>query len=238
MKKQILSLFVVVTMVFSMMPPMIFNVNAGEDGAKSINLGTAGIAKSDYIYYGYNGSGVKWKTLSLNGNATGFHDELSNNNHDTIGNRDALFLMSEDAQTGQSVSFSSSGSTDYQGSEAQQWCTNFYESLVLSNSERSAIASVDTSIRENKNGLNGDKIFFLSKAEATNSDYGLGSSSSKIATYQDEIADWWLRSTGSSLLDSVSKVNHWGEIGDSYSNVSLAARPADIRLRLPQALMS
>lgn len=196
MKKQILSLFVVVTMVFSMMPPMIFNVNAGEDGAKSINLGTAGIAKSDYIYYGYNGSGVKWKTLSLNGNATGFHDELSNNNHDTIGNRDALFLMSEDAQTGQSVSFSSSGSTDYQGSEAQQWCTNFYESLVLSNSERSAIASVDTSIRENKNGLNGDKIFFLSKAEATNSDYGLGSSSSKIATYQDEIVDWWLRSTG------------------------------------------
>lgn len=138
-----------------------------------------------------------------------------------------MFLLSESligSDTGGGIFFLDKRdpeSNDYQGSDAQKWCSFFLET-VFSDAEKAAIlptyksdaafakehtfeipfSKVDGSWNMQavvnfdaaEYILNGDKIFPLSAEEADNISYGFDGEESRIASFSGTAASWWLRS--------------------------------------------
>lgn len=116
---------------------------------------------------------------------------------------------------GESYASTHPGATDYQGSDLQLWCEQFFQEH-FSDAEREAFiptfqsdnaivipgfliplpgakaGTVDFDPAENV--LSGDRIFTLSVAEITNESYGFADDRSRVAFYKGEASGYWLRS--------------------------------------------
>ena len=201
--KRILSLFLALVMVFSMMPMTAlpaFAVDATPLADKAIMPGTSGISGYDstngydHIYMGYwtapdsytTSSPIKWRVL----------DDQTNTG------ASGLFLMS-DVLLGTGINgdvyFDNNSSNVWQNSTAQAWCKDFAgEEGAITNvtdaftaGELGAVLATTKSDQEyihplfvfsaSENILNGDKVFFLSAEEAMNEAYGFSENASRVA---------------------------------------------------------
>ena len=233
MKRRLLSILMICSMVLSMLPAVSY-AETGEVGAntaavqtaaanteKAIRFNTDGIAgynnrKYHYIYYGkWNGSPIKWLVL----------DDKTNTGED------GFFLLSEGLiDVWQKFD---DNSTKWQGSSAQKWCEDFagvsgssvpdaFTSverdaiLVTVKSDAKYISEPDSiggtfTFPAYENILNGDKVFYLSAEEAESSEYGKPIDS----TFDD---NWHLRSyidatfvgycpKGGSIIDKTLRTN-------------------------------
>ncbi len=205
MKKRLLSILMICSMVLSMLPAVSYaetgeageGADAGQAAAanteKAIRFNTDGIAgynnrKYHYIYYGkWKGNPIKWLVL----------DDKTNTG------KDGFFLLSEGLI--EVLQKFDDKSTKWQGSSAQKWCEDF--AGISGNSVPDAFTSVERdaileTIKSDdkyytdsyplifpayENILNGDKVFYLSAEEAVSSKYGEPFDS----TFND---DWLLRS--------------------------------------------
>ena len=192
MKKRLLSILMICSMVLSMLPAVSYaetgeaNTNtaavqtAAANTEKAIRFNTDGIAgynncKYHYIYYGkWKGNPIKWLVL----------DDKTNTG------KDGFFLLSEGLID--VLQKFDDKSTKWQGSSAQKWCEDF--AGVSGNSVPDAFTSVERdaileTIKSDdtytyfdprlpiifeayENILNGDKVFYLSAEEAESSKYG------------------------------------------------------------------
>lgn len=185
-----------------------------QTGAACISDYNLGIGKYDYIYYGmWNDSPIKWRVLSVEGNG-GTYVKADDSSY----SGKPLFLLSEvllstdTTSTYGNVRFNDSGSTAWQGSIAQSWCKEFsgesgtekYAAKAFTASECNAVLKTtksDTAYPTSnpayiasENILNGDRVFFLSAEEASESSYGFREDDGRIAMYGTEYGVWWLRS--------------------------------------------
>ena len=192
-----------------------------KDTGKGIQTGAACISDYyrssghyDYIYYGtWNGSPIKWRVLSVEGNG-GTYVKADDSSY----SGKPLFLLSEVLLSTDTTSiygnvrFTDSGSTAGQGSIAQSWCKEFsgesetakYAAKAFTASECNAVLKTtksDTAYPTSnpayiasENILNGDRVFFLSAEEASESSYGFREDDGRIAMYGTEYGVWWLRS--------------------------------------------
>lgn len=185
-----------------------------QTGAACISDYNLGIGKYDYIYYGmWNDSPIKWRVLSVEGNR-GTYVKADDSSY----SGKPLFLLSEVLLSTNTtniygnVRFNNNGSTAWQGSIAQSWCKEFsgesetekYAAKAFTASECNAVLKTtksDTAYPTSnpdyiasENILNGDRVFFLSAEEASESSYGFREDDGRIAMYGTEYGVWWLRS--------------------------------------------
>ena len=231
-----------------------------KDTGKGIQTGAACISdyyrssgKYDYIYYGtWNKSPIKWRVLSVEGN-DGTYVKADDSSYDDK----PLFLLSEvllstdTTSTYGNVRFNDNGSTAWQGSIAQSWCKEFsgesgteqYAAKAFTASECNAVLkttksdtaypTVKPDYIASENILRGDRVFFLSAEEASESSYGFREDGGRIAKYGTEYGVWWLRSARTPLVGSgvtdiyVGEVDPDGRLTNAEVNTnSYAARPA------------
>ena len=225
-----------------------------QTGAACISDYNLGIGKYDYIYYGmWNDSPIKWRVLSVEGNG-GTYVKADDSSY----SGKPLFLLSEvllstdNTSTYGNVKFNDSGSTAWQGSIAQSWCKEFsgesetelYAAKAFTASECNAVLKTTKSDNAyptskpdyiaSENILNGDRVFFLSAEEASESSYGFGEDAGRIAMYGTKYGVWWLRSACTPNVSDpgnndiyVGEVNSDGRLTNAeVNNHSYAARPA------------
>ena len=220
------------------MPATAFAAGTG----KAIQLGASNISgydstsdSYDYIYMGnYNDKPIKWRVL----------DADKANDGSTAG----MFLLSEyllasgvqfEAARTEDDGDGQTNPNEWQHSDAQQWCTNFYsnhfsvgeQGAVLGTTKSDeAFTSIALNVRydASNNILNGDKVFFLSAEEAEYSAYGLANDDARKAYYSDNgSADYWL--LRSPIADESSYAGVVSSYGDELGNLvdtARAARPA------------
>ena len=229
MKKRILSILLCLCMAACMLPTAAFA--AGAENDKAIQLVDSGTAanisggQNDNIYFGtWDEEPIKWRVL----------DDQTNTGES------GLFLLS-DALLGTGrygdVYFDNSGNTSnaWQSSTAKTWCNNFYGSS-FSNGEQGAVLATTKSdealstggisFAASENILNGDKVFFLSAAEAENSAYGFTDDNARIANYGNSAGVWWLRSPYAIFTTYAGVVFGNGPVYTYVVSGVWAARPA------------
>lgn len=229
MKKRILSILLCLCMAACMLPTVAFA--AGAENDKAIQLVDSGTAanisggQNDNIYFGtWDEEPIKWRVL----------DDQTNTGES------GLFLLS-DALLGTGrygdVYFDNSGNTSnaWQSSTAKTWCNNFYGSS-FSNGEQGAVLATTKSdealstggisFAASENILNGDKVFFLSAAEAENSAYGFTDDNARIANYGNSAGVWWLRSPYAIFTTYAGVVFGNGPVYTYVVSGVWAARPA------------
>lgn len=229
MKKRILSILLCLCMAACMLPTVAFA--AGAENDKAIQLVDSGTAanisggQNDNIYFGtWDEEPIKWRVL----------DDQTNTGES------GLFLLS-DALLGTGrygdVYFDNSGNTSnaWQSSTAKTWCNNFYGSS-FSNGEQGAVLATTKSdealstggisFAASENILNGDKVFFLSAAEAENSAYGFTDDNARIANYGNSAGVWWLRSPYAIFTNYAGVVFGDGPVYAYVVSGVWAARPA------------
>lgn len=207
------SLFVVFQM------PCTSTVYAKENLAKEIKAG-------DVICFGIpdekSGYDGKWLVLDNATTNTGtpgmFLTSLS-----LIGSEDGEELIYHEIgdvsvsflNRGEEFAKENPGAQNYQGSEMQQWCEDFFnthfsveeQSAILptyKSDQAVSIPGLGIPLPGATNGtvdfdsvdniLNGDRLFLLSAEEAYNANYGFTSDASRVAFYKGEAAGYWLRS--------------------------------------------
>lgn len=246
--KRILSLFLALVMVFSMMPMTAlpaFAVDTTPSADKAIMLGTSGISGYDstngydHIYMGYwtapdsytTSSPIKWRVLDDQTNTGG----------------SGLFLLSDvllGTGTSGGVYFDNSenDSSAWQGSTAQAWCKDFagIEGNSVPNAftaaELGAILATTKSDQyfihpvyhflDSDNILNGDKVFFISVEEAVIYTESLTDWEGVAANYGTSMGAWWLRSPYDTSNVGVIDSNEIGYLVCRLVNRDYPARPA------------
>lgn len=227
--KRIISLLLAICLVAGLMPTVAFAT--GSD--KAIMLGASNISGYDstngydYIYYGkWNSSPIKWRVLD----------------NQTNTGETGLFLLSDGLLgTGDhgGVYFnkpSLSGNT-WQGSDAQEWCSTFYNERLTTQEQGAVLATTKSDgtfnsstyiipFAASNNILNGDNVFFLSAEEAENSAYGFGSDNDRKANYDNSAGGWWLRSPSAIHTNSAGLVDAYGYVYIFIVDYVWAARPA------------
>lgn len=225
-----------------------------QTGAACISDYNLGIGKYDYIYYGmWNDSPIKWRVLSVEGNG-GTYVKADDSSY----SGKPLFLLSEvllstgNTSTYGNVKFNDSGSTAWQGSIAQSWCKEFsgesetekYAAKAFTASECNAVLKTTKSDNAyptsnpdyiaSENILNGDRVFFLSAEEASESSYGFREDDGRIAMYGTKYGVWWLRSACTPDVSSPGVNDIYAGViypdgslkGNSVNENYNAARPA------------
>lgn len=225
-----------------------------QTGAACISDYNLGIGKYDYIYYGmWNDSPIKWRVLSVEGNG-GTYVKADDSSY----SGKPLFLLSEvllstgNISTYGNVKFNDSGSTAWQGSIAQSWCKEFsgesetekYAAKAFTASECNAVLKTTKSDNAyptsnpdyiaSENILNGDRVFFLSAEEASESSYGFREDDGRIAMYGTKYGVWWLRSACTPDVSSPGVNDIYAGViypdgslkGNSVNENYNAARPA------------
>lgn len=176
----------------------------------------SGVKDGDLVYFGMPDDATHfdgaWRVLDSEKTNTG---------------EPGMFLLSENligSDTGGGVFFrneSDPKNNDYQGSDAQKWCSRFLET-AFSEAEQAAILPTcksdgafakehifETPFSAADGGggtravvnfdaaehiLDGDKIFPLSAEEADSIRYGFDGNGARIAGFDGAAASWWLRS--------------------------------------------
>ncbi|MEA4815463.1 MAG: S-layer homology domain-containing protein [Lachnospiraceae bacterium] len=247
MKKRILSVLLVLSMVITLLP---VTARAGVR-INNVMLGIRGIngEQQNSIYFGkYGSSPIEWLVLADSDGNDGTYEDQDD---ETVDSSDAVFLLSK-----YTMGTSSRFGADYNWNESdiKSEFQDLYNSL-FDEKEKPEILKTSTTLDQDVGGssdspylnasqLDDDILFLLSAYEATRSDYGFdewheedddriantGSSSSSTVS-------WWLRSSGEAVrvnLDSeipiyeyyVGQVNSLGVVGSEYSELYLNNRPA------------
>lgn len=243
MKKRLLAILIILCMALAIMP-----ISAAQENGKAIRPGTAGIGGYDetsgynYIYYGtWNGSPMKWRVLD------------SQTNMGTPGLFLLSEELLGSGNTG-GIKFGYDDEDTWQGSKVQAWCRDFAgiegDSVpdAFTAAELAAILETSKSdpeyftptekvvidggewtllgahFLEVKNALDGDKVFFLSAAEAKNATYGLADVEARAGKYNGKKAYWWLRSPAVDRY--VGYVDYLGYVYPMLRGDPHAARPA------------
>lgn len=194
-----------------------------DNGEPIMQLGTSGIVEGDIIEFGkvtndanfpYDGR-AEYRVLDAR--------------HDNCFGENAMFVLSDGlwADANGSVPYAD-GSNEWQGSQAQGWCSLFYDNN-LSSVEQSALVSV--TIPENNpgwvnSGLSGEKVFFVSDEEL-NFFFPGNDNTVRMAYYGDQPQAWWTRTHHPDDNDIVRIVDNDGayyEVSPNTANV--AGRPA------------
>ncbi len=243
MKKRFLCIMLVLLMALWLLPA---GASAAE-GGKALRRGTDGISGYDesgysYIYYGtWNGSPIKWRVL----------DDKTNMGTNGLFLLSEELLGS--GNTG-GIKFGYDDEDTWQGSKVQAWCRDFAgiegDSVpdAFTAAELAAILETSKSDPEYftptekvvidgrewtltgahflavENALNGDKVFFLSAAEAKNAVYGLAEVEARAGKYNGKEACWWLRSPAVDRF--AGYVDYLGYVYPTLRNDPYAARPA------------
>jgi len=180
--------------------------------------------------YWFKYESITWDVLS--GNQTGSALVLADK---ILDSRDYYHSLSSRTISGSTVY-----ANNYKESDIRTWLNSDFYNQAFSVTEQS---SINTSIVDNSAVSTGDasnsyfcantsdKIFLLSYVEATNTAYGLSTTTSRIRQATDYAkamgvyvnngdgsSRWWLRSTIYSGSDLVRGVNYDGDISDSYPN--------------------
>ena len=201
----------------------------------------------------WNDSPIKWRVLSVEGNG-GTYVKADDSSY----SGKPLFLLSEvllstdNISTYGNVKFNDSGSTAWQGSIAQSWCKEFsgesetekYAAKAFTASECNAVLKTTKSDNAyptsnpdyiaSENILNGDRVFFLSAEEASESSYGFREDDGRIAMYGTKYGVWWLRSACTPDVSSPGVNDIYAGViypdgslkGNSVNENYNAARPA------------
>ncbi len=179
---------------------------------KNIMLGVSALSGYDngydYIYYGtYNNNPVKWRILD-----TAYKYDK------TDSSKTSMLALSEN--TLGTTKFSSEMA--WNGSTAQNWCSNMYSSAFGANEQKYILQTNSDDI------LNNDRLFFLSLREATNSAYFADKNAIMATDLRGVAVRWWLRSPASSTpgLKLVYYIDEIGFIVSTLSNTDYSARPA------------
>ncbi len=226
----------------------IMPISAAQENGKAIRPGTAGIGGYDetsgynYIYYGtWNGSPIKWRVLDNQTNMGTPGLFLLSEELLGSGNRGGVKFGYDDEDT-------------WQGSKVQAWCRDFAgiegDSVpdAFTAAELAAILETSKSDPEYftptekvvidgrewtlagahflavENALDGDKVFFLSVAEAKNAAYGFADAEARAGKYNGKEAYWWLRSPEADR--HAGYVDFRGYVYPTLRGDPYAARPA------------
>lgn len=249
MKKRIFTILLALCMVLTMMPTAAFADGGGGIAAseeiKDITLHTSSIkdptevvdvedsskkhyTPQSYIYFGMNGTTpIKWRVLDA--------DKAND------GTTDGMFLLSEYVLA-KGIQFNAdqnkANASQYQGSDAQAWCSNFAtNSANFSSAEQKAMLGVaKTDSGENLYGIpwgasslaTADKLFLLSARELAdyvgNYRYASGLAATDAA---QAYASWWLRSLDTRGVNLIGAVNTTGAVGrDGVHEYTYGVRPA------------
>lgn len=259
--KRLLSLLLIfcVTVSFNTIAAFANETVSGEVGEEpegaisaGIELGISGYDEDtnvyDYIYFGTFPQGDTTKPSEASNRPVRWRVLDDQTNTGEAG----FFLLSNDilgdGVSTRAVSFDES-SNQWQGSDAQTWCQNFYTDR-LTEQEQKAVLETRKQDQEytyhfgssgtheyGSSELENEYIFFLSAEEANNPSYGF-TDSSRLASYYPYgaeaqsstyfVSDWWLRSPSKSG-NKVGYVSYYdGELGLNNLTTSYipGARPA------------
>ena len=211
MKKRILSILLTLCMVLCIVPAGVFAEGGASEGSYAIRYGTDGIhgysteSGYSYIYYGeHNGNPVKWRVLDTKTNT---------------GTDNALFLMTDECMGSLRNGYILFNPTDkadralWKDSNAQTWCTNFYNT-AFTTEERTLIPAITQAssvylyrapadpsyyppMRLQICSLEAEYVFAPSIQDVLNADYGFINPKSRIAEPFDSAgygSRYWLRS--------------------------------------------
>ena len=211
MKKRILSILLTLCMVLCIVSAGVFAEGGASEGSYAIRYGTDGIhgysteSGYSYIYYGeHNGNPVKWRVLDTKTNT---------------GTDNALFLMTDECMGSLRNGYILFNPTDkddralWKGSDAQTWCTNFYNT-AFTTEERTLIPAITQAssvylyrapadppyfppMRLQICSLEAEYVFAPSIQDILNADYGFIDPKSRIAEPFDSAgygSRYWLRS--------------------------------------------
>ena len=203
------------------------------------SLGADCISSGDKVYYGLNsGNGISWRVLSMGGNGASSYG---------VSNASPMFLVSNNALTDkETIPFEAAWNSDdgdgqttpnsWQHSDAQDWCTNFFNSTYFDAKEKSAILSttkndnavalkniIGNDVNYGTSNLYEDEVFFLS-AEEVNSYFG--GQDDRVAEYGGSAVGWWLRSSYANNTDLAGVVLEYGRAYSDSVDYLRAARPA------------
>ncbi|MBO6299666.1 MAG: Ig domain-containing protein [Lachnospiraceae bacterium] len=227
-------------------------------GEEVMQLGFGSIADGDQVLYGKKPDFIKLNGYNnpLVGKAQYrvLDADCDNSGRKGEGEPGAMFLMSEELWGSGSydggIRFDASsrpGSpsriNEYQGSEAQAWCTAFL-TTCFSEKEQAALRAITKSDGEDylpgySTGeekmyqvpeykiLNGDKVFFLSLTETYEYVSSVPFSNELKAAYNGHYGGWWLRTAAQSLVSGlVSVVTYDASLRSTFVDEFAAARPA------------
>lgn len=212
-------------------PEEMYEGSGGTNEYPQLMMGLDGINKNESIYFGTqtDASMRMWVVLSPVGDASS-----------TASDADHLLLISSQLRDAIAYDTDTSRKNAWAGSNAQNWCTSFYNNWPDS-VEKSAIAATSVNEQNDKTGttfpyywtnggnmygfaapLDNERFFFISIME-----------SGKIGTFENKKVNgkkWWFRSP--STAESAATKYVWGLDGDGrscqieVSSADIYARPA------------
>ena len=238
MKKRFLSILLALCMVICLVPTGAYAAGSTAGSDSAIQKGIRPISGYDadngysYIYYGtWNNQPIKWRVLDTKTNT---------------GDDGALFLLTDECMGSLSsgyTQFNPLNKTDrylWQGSTAQAWCTNFYNS-AFSSLERRRIPAVSEAssgylyrspgtpsyypaFKFQTGSLEGEYVFAPSIRELCNADYGF-TDPTPAGPFGSTGAGsrYWLRS----YFDQLPRyVGEYGNLTGDQIGTTAAIRPA------------
>ena len=192
---------------------------------------------ANWLYFGnYNGSPVKWRVLSTTLNGTCSYSGKG------------LFLMSE-PMLGNMIYCSSSSVCAYSDSNVHAACASLYNggNSCFTAQERGAVlsttkgtdasVSLDNAAPLQGCGLNGEYLYALSAAEATNADYGFAVDGDTSDPSRENESSWWLRSPTTYDAGFVDRPGELNYCAPNYYLFTYGVRPA-CNLALSEALFA
>ena len=239
MKKRIFSILLTLCMVLCIVPTNVFAAEGTGTQYQAIHFNTKPLSSptrvqngknihfmpNSYIYFGNNGNNpIKWRVLDT---------DKSND-----GKRNGMFMLSENLLDGNVKYDYIHGGSEYNGSDAQQWCKDFAaNSNNFSGLEQEAMLPVEKTDNVERNLFdytwdkcsltNADKMFFPSIREVIDYIGNYDKAPGFIATdTSGNKGAWWLRSHPTGFTKAAGLIFDTGFVDVDNVNKLHSARPA------------
>ena len=239
MKKRIFSILLTLCMVLCIVPTNVFAAEGTGTQYQAIHFNTKPLSSptrvqngknihfmpNSYIYFGNNGNNpIKWRVLDT---------DKSND-----GKRNGMFMLSENLLDGNVKYDYIHGGSEYNGSDAQQWCKDFAaNSNNFSGLEQEAMLPVEKTDNVERNLFdytwdkcsltNADKMFFPSIREVIDYIGNYDKAPGFIATdTSGNKGAWWLRSHPTVFTQAAGLIFDTGFVDVDNVNTLHSARPA------------
>ena len=239
MKKRIFSILLTLCMVLCIVPTNVFAAEGTGTQYQAIHFNTKPLSSptrvqngknihfmpNSYIYFGNNGNNpIKWRVLDT---------DKSND-----GKRNGMFMLSENLLDGNVKYDYIHGGSEYNGSDAQQWCKDFAaNSNNFSGLEQEAMLPVEKTDNVERNLFDytwdkcsltsADKMFFPSIREVIDYIGNYDKAPGFIATdTSGNKGAWWLRSHPTVFTQAAGLIFDTGFVDVDNVNTLHSARPA------------
>ena len=239
MKKRIFSILLTLCMVLCIVPTNVFAAEGTGTQYQAIHFNTKPLSSptrvqngknihfmpNSYIYFGNSGNNpIKWRVLDT---------DKSND-----GKRNGMFMLSENLLDGNVKYDYIHGGSEYNGSDAQQWCKDFAaNSNNFSGLEQEAMLPVEKTDNVERNLFDytwdkcsltsADKMFFPSIREVIDYIGNYDKAPGFIATdTSGNKGAWWLRSHPTVFTQAAGLIFDTGFVDVDNVNTLHSARPA------------